>query len=131
MRYLPVTFLLLLLPLLASCEALFGPRACTLIGCTDGISVRVAELPQSVYTVELLLPDGEVLSMECLRSAAGVCASEVFFDGITPPELAVRLTTASGTRTETFRPTYVSHQPNGPGCSPICRQATITMALPQ
>jgi hypothetical protein len=29
-----------------------------------------------------------------------------------------------------FHPHYVSNQPNGPGCDPICRQATETWTVP-
>jgi hypothetical protein len=44
----------------------------------------------------------------------------------------VRVSLRSSTVTvarQDFQPAYVSNQPNGPGCDPICKQATATWTI--
>lgn len=117
--------LLLLLPLLAGCESIFAPRACTLIGCTDGLGVQLVDLPAGGYVLEVVLPGGATHTQECTHETH--CPTQVFFEGVTAEEFTLRLTTAAGTRSEQQRAVYSRHRPNGRGCPPVCWQAEVTM----
>jgi hypothetical protein len=127
MRGSRAVLLLFLLPLLASCEAIFSPRACTLIGCTDGLSVQLVDLPVGAYALEVLLPGGEIRTFECAQASA--CPAQLFFPGVAAEEITLRMTTEAGVRTETRRPVYSKLRPNGRGCPPVCWQAEMTMRL--
>jgi hypothetical protein len=129
MRWRCIALVVFLLPLLTSCEGIFPPGDCTLIGCTDGLGVRLAEAPQGPYTIEVQLPDGESRTFECRQ--AGQCPAVAFFPGITAEMVTLRLTTSAGTRTEAVRPTYTKQRPNGRRCPPECWQAEVTLRLPE
>jgi hypothetical protein len=126
MRWLFGGFLLLSPALLTSCSSLLDPRVCTQIGCADGIGVELIGLPAGPYTLELVLPSGEVHIVECPDSAQ---CPPAFVEGIRADEVVLRLTSAEGTQVETMNPVYTRHQPNGRGCPPICWQALVTMQV--
>jgi hypothetical protein len=122
-----------LLALAAGCDVLgIGSRHCTLIGCTDGITVHLTALPAGPYRVEILVgsgPGGLSYAYDCAGSSA--CLQDIFFPELVLDRIIVRVTTGLGTRdTEIPDPVYVTSQPNGPECSPTCRQATVTAQLP-
>ncbi|HVF59584.1 MAG TPA: hypothetical protein VNJ70_07235 [Thermoanaerobaculia bacterium] len=99
------------------------PKACTMIGCSDGITVVVENAPAPPYTVEVILPDGTSRTSRC--EAAPGCDAGLFFEGVTAEELTVRVTAGAGSSSEVVHPTYHVVQPNGPGCPPICKQARV------
>jgi hypothetical protein len=127
MRGSRAVLLLFFLPLLASCEAIFSPRACTLIGCTDGLTVQMVDLPVGACTLEVLLPGGEIRTFECAQASA--FPAHLFVPGVAAEEITLRVTTEAGVRTETGRPVYSKLRPNGRGCPPVCWQAEVTMRL--
>jgi hypothetical protein len=116
---------LLLVPILASCEGILPPRSCTLIGCSDGLSVQLVDLPPGAYTLEVVLTGGETHTVECAQ--ASDCPTHVFFPGVTAEELTLRLTTTTGSRVEVHPVVYTRQQPNGRSCPPVCWQAELTM----
>ena len=156
------------------------PRACTLIGCHDQLTVNVepssglfpagmhvltVEVPgQASRTCEVVFNPAPGNTAQAAKCSPGVRAiflqkqscttvqrggavgqvcepipgkfeEQIAIDG-TPGE--VRLTqTANGTTIldQRLSPTYVDTRPNGPGCEPVCRQATgnvtaVTSAAP-
>lgn len=100
-------------------------QACTLIGCSDGVTVTVENAPAAPYTIEVGLPDGSSRSTRC--EPTHDCAGGVFVEGVTGDRLAVRVTGANGTSTHTVTPRYAELTPNGPQCGPVCRQARVTV----
>ena len=98
-------------------------RACTLIGCSDGITVVVENAPAPPYTVEVVLPDGTSRTSRC--EAAPGCDAGLFVEGVTAEEVTVRVTAGAGSSSQVVRPSYETAQPNGPGCPPICKQARV------
>jgi hypothetical protein len=102
--------------------------ACTLIGCTDGLSVTVigTHLP-SPYTIEVHLPDGTVEARSCPNAAS--CGNTLFFDGITPSTALLRFVGGENAVERTVTPTYSTFRPNGRGCPPECRQGHATLQL--
>jgi hypothetical protein len=49
-----------------------------------------------------------------------------------PKTVNISLHTGAGiiVAQQTFQPQYTSSEPNGPGCAPICNQATVSWSLP-
>jgi len=49
----------------------------------------------------------------------------------TPKQLRFKLERDGATLVdETVEPSYQETRPNGPGCAPVCRQATVPLVLP-
>ena len=122
-----------LLALAAGCDVLgIGSTHCTLIGCTDGITVRLTALPTGPYRVEILVgsgPGGPSYAYDCAGGSA--CLQDIFFPELVLNSIIVRVTTPLGTRdTEIANPVYETSRPNGPDCPPLCRQASVTAQLP-
>ena len=112
--------------LLTECAPMSPPaRACTLIGCTDGLTVELTGTPAGAYRVELEVP-GEAQRRVVRCDSPGACGP-VFFE-VTPAVATVHVVTAAGTRSQEVRPAYQVNQPNGPDCPPRCRQARVTVA---
>ena len=103
-------------------------RACTMIGCEDGLTVAVEGTPDSAYRLEIRAPGEEIRVQECPSPAE---CGQVFLVGFLPEEVTVELVTESGERsTRTVRPEIETVQPNGPDCPPTCRQARVTVPWP-
>ena len=112
-----------------------GPRdgkECTLIGCNSGLTVHLNAKPTGTYKVEVfaLSPNQQpVYVYEC--SVASSCQQDIFFSGLIVSHPFVRITTSIGTKTvEIPSVNYVTSRPNGPGCDPECRQATVNVDIP-
>lgn len=132
-------------------------RACTQIGCQDGLVIRVlpAEAwPHGEYrfdieqdgarvvcTGTLPLPscDRRALACDaaepvitesgCALEPAAHAFGDVMF-ATTPAEVAV-VVTRDGKQVGAgrWRPVYQTIQPNGPGCEPICTNAAVELVL--
>lgn len=101
-----------------------GPQGCTLIGCSDGIAIDIDGIVSAQVTVEILV-DGVVVGQTLCATSQGNCL--VVLEDFVPDELTVRVTGVDSSAEETFTPTYMENQPNGPDCPPICLQALIEM----
>lgn len=133
-----------------------GERACTEIGCTDGLHVTfdadtawpegsyrfVIEADDSVATCEGKLPllscaDGPSVRCDAQgvmigESGCALPAGQHGFSGIDLPDAPTKVTLRverDGVvlADETIAPSYTRTQPNGPGCPPVCHQAGHTM----
>jgi hypothetical protein len=131
-------------------------RACTAIGCQNGLAVQFSRPLREAgsYTLSLEL-DGELTSCQTalpFASCAGgpVCASskvlleqsgcalpanshEIVGLRVTSVTRAVRIRIerdGAEIASQDFAPSYVRSQPNGEGCEPICEQASVTLAVP-
>ena len=112
-----------------------GPRedkVCTLIGCNSGLTVHLNAKPAGTYKVEVfaLSPNQQpVYVYECSNAAS--CQQDIFFASLIADHPFVRVTTSTGTKTtEVVTVNYVTSRPNGPGCDPECRQATVNVDIP-
>lgn len=144
-------------PALADMEVDSG-RICTMIGCLDGLRValeRDAPWPAGSYRFELRL-DGDLVTCEgvlplgpcgeagvtcsdpevavsttgCARPPAEHGFPDVTFGAHLPATVEITVERdgtplASGR----FTPTYRASQPNGPGCAPLCCQASEELAV--
>ena len=124
---------LLAFTLATGCDALgVGDKACTEIGCSDGITVHLPAVPTGPYRVEILVgsgPSGVSYAYEC--AGGPTCQQDIFFPELVLDRIIVKVTSPLGSRlTEISNPVYVTSQPNGPDCPPLCRQATVTAQLP-
>jgi hypothetical protein len=110
----------------AGCDNPFG--SCTLIGCSSGIRLTFDSTPPAGTIVELEATSGFPWRVEC-----GVdwnCEFDLRFDDFMPDHVTVRVVTPTGEVSQFLSPDYRDHQPNGRGCGPTCRIATIELALP-
>ncbi len=122
-------------------------RACTLVGCWAGLIVELEPEISSTYDVELSI-DGATSSFTCAMDqevwqVADVTGAVPFFepwctgagfsllDGYQSPPRAVRVTVVAQdgnwTGSNSEEPEFKKDQPNGPGCPPVCRAATLTI----
>jgi hypothetical protein len=153
-----IQFTLVTFVLASACAGSDGPspRACTGIGCVDGLSVDFSRpLRESgAYRITLEL-DGERVTCEATLpfascSADGGCSSPdvlLLRSGCALPAQAHELTgiqvksapvrarivverAGVAVADEEFAPSYVRSQPNGEGCGPICEQARVSLAVP-
>jgi pimeloyl-ACP methyl ester carboxylesterase len=133
-----------------------GMRACTEIGCVDGLSLPFSrpfrepgsyrltlELDGASVTCQATLPfagctgGGSCSAPQVLLEQSG-CAlpsSEHTLTGLritsTPANVRVRVDRdGAPVATGDFSPTYTRSQPNGEGCPPICQQASATLVVP-
>jgi hypothetical protein len=109
-----------------SCDEIFDNKACTLIGCVDGLSVAIPSNAQLPYTVTLQAPGVASVSVQC--TSANGCGTNVFFENQTPATVTVTITWQGTTLTKQFTPVYKESQPNGEDCPPVCRQATVSFS---
>ena len=124
----PIVMAGVIIAAVPGCSNPFGGRACTLIGCDDGITVTFDAPPPHGTLVELDGSSGVPWRVEC-----GVdwnCDAGIFFSDFTPDHISVRVVTPAGEAMESFQLTYQEFQPNGDGCPPTCRTATVAMGLP-
>ena len=116
---------------LAGCN-FTGLHACTLIGCQNGLTVRLSATPAAPFRVELRVTSSTsqpVYVYDC--SNVERCAQGVFFPDFSGEQAFVSVVTDAGTRTtEITRIQYRVSRPNGPNCPPECRQATVTADVP-
>ena len=114
------------LVLLASCNPI--TQTCTLIGCEDGLAVRLSGVPAGAYRVEAW---SELrIAPQVFECGAGETCPPVFFPGFQGNDVTVRVTTAAGVRTQSFADVeYEPLYPNGRRCGGACRQATVTVPL--
>ena len=106
----------------AACSAPVPPRACTEIGCDSGITLEfTGTLPES-FTVTARVDGQVVATVQC--NAQRACP-QAFLAGVTAPRVEIHVTgTGLDVRRE-VTPSYVTTQPNGPGCPPTCTQARV------
>lgn len=103
------------------------PRACTQIGCSDGLTVQVAGTTPQTFTVEAIAPGVEPRIAQSPGGQSG--SSQFFFEDSTPEEVTIRITWNGGSVTETFRPSYETVRPNGPNCPPECQQGRVLITV--
>jgi hypothetical protein len=120
-----------LLTLILSACGIFDPSGCTLIGCYDGLTIHLTALPNGPYRVEIFVVAPGLQPSHVYDCPTGQCGQNLTFPDLNPDRAWVRVTTAAGERTIEFSSiVYEAHRPNGPDCSPTCRQATLTVDIP-
>ncbi|MCB9565764.1 MAG: hypothetical protein H6710_00800 [Myxococcales bacterium] len=135
------------------------PRACTEIGCMDGLRIALepsSGMPAGAYVIDLeidgaatrcegnlpLKPCEEGSSVTCSSDAVVVeesgCAmapeaqalSGILFESARPKDVKVTIRRDGEVVAEAeLSPEYRRLEPNGPGCPPICEQAEATLTL--
>jgi hypothetical protein len=135
------------------------PRACTEIGCVDGLHVELtpgSRWPAGRYRIDVEA-DGAAQSCEavlplkaCDAGPSAQCSgaalatigesgcalppadhglSDINFSGA-PKRVHVRITRdGAAIADKDISPTYKRLQPNGPGCEPVCSSASEGIAL--
>ena len=115
---------------LSGCS-IFGPEACTLVGCINGLTVRLTSLPTEPYSVELRVPGAEqpFYAYEC--DGGSSCRQAIHSPLLSLSHILVRVTTVAGSLdTEVPNVDYIKTYPNGRDCPPPCLYATVTAEVP-
>jgi hypothetical protein len=101
---------------------------CTLIGCDSGLALRFPTPPTAPFHVEATSPDSGPRSYDCSNNTG--CLFGTNIPDYLPETVTLVVTYQGRTSTTIVRPAYEVSRPNGKGCGPLCRQATITLPLP-
>jgi hypothetical protein len=110
----------------AACETPTG-AACTLIGCSDGLTVEVHATSGMRVEVKASAAGDEMRTGTCTVLPSGTCT--VRFDDFKPESVSLVVSSEGQPATVTVTPTYEVVQPNGPDCPPACHQATVSVEL--
>lgn len=111
---------------LAGCDDTTS-QACTEIGCSDGLRVTLRQAPGVELQVVASTGAGDERTGTCVVEPDGSC--EVRFYDFVPEEVTIAVFGGDQPVSVTLQPAYGELQPNGPGCPPICRQATVELNL--
>ena len=103
-------------------------RLCSDVGCVSGLHVTFDGRPDSGIVVQAEVPGGSPWRVEC--GVDQPCQNGVFFPGLRADRLSVRISSPAGEVVHEIRPEYAENRPNGPGCEPVCFNATAQLALP-
>ncbi|MEZ0372024.1 MAG: hypothetical protein ACAI44_23235 [Candidatus Sericytochromatia bacterium] len=127
MRILLITFTAL--GLLSACTP---EKACTLIGCVDGLNITLKGQVAQSYTLKLKVQGQPDQNLSCPEGTSGhICFpnGSVFVNNYTPQSVEITYTAGEKTVTKKFNPSYSTSNPNGPDCGPTCKQARIELEV--
>ena len=108
---------------------------CNARGCSGALIVRA--LADSMPTHAQLVVGGEVLDCKSGSATNAPCeirevdgAIEFTFENQSPAKATVRILDESGALllTEDVEPEYRDYEPNGEGCDPVCKLATVELS---
>ncbi len=140
----------LMMLVLADASLMSGCQNCTAIGCVDDSLIEVRSSTNSFadgsyeMSVEgdnltgscnFVLKDGAMVasSAKCSGSLTGVSSQAnkwTYTLQGSPSTFKVVLKVDSQVKLEqTVEPTYQESQPNGAGCPPVCKNATVSLSL--
>ena len=120
------SFMPLLLLALAGCEAITG-GGCTLIGCINGLGVKLDDPPAGAFRIEVRSPGGGAATYSVNCASAVQCGGgRAYFADYMPPQVEITVVSDAGSVKRQVEPRYVESRPNGDGCGPVCRQATVS-----
>lgn len=116
--------------ILGSCSFLnsSGPIACTKIGCSDGIALKLSSSLPTSSTIEIITESGTLKTLSCDQ---GFCTGNfVMIEGITPEQFTIKISNNGAVLHESsHQPTYTINKPNGPDCPPDCKQTELNIAV--
>lgn len=111
--------------LVSACEGSgTAPRVCTLIGCSSGTRIILENRPTQSYRIEVFSGSstGPKYGFQCDNP---ISCGDAFFPDFTPYRVFVDVILGSSQERYEVIPNYTESRPNGAGCDPLCRQATI------
>lgn len=109
---------------LSGCDSVLFTGDCTLIGCSDGLTVVLANPPAGAFAVEVRVPGAPVQRRECESVAR---CGPLFFANVVEVSATIAIITSGGEVIRDVRPQYSRVRPNGPDCEPACLQAQVTV----
>jgi hypothetical protein len=138
--------LILTTVLLCGCKLQLLPtltRSCPVMGCDSGLTLYYSGSIPGDYVLEAVTPEGKKMEVHCVdgvgqypegffsQNSYPICRpSKVEFFHFSPAEVTITLKWGDDQVSQTFKPTYTSYYPNGPGCAPACPRGQITFAMP-
>ncbi len=113
----------LIVGLISSCSE----RACTEIGCVNGLVLNF-DLEEGTLAEVTLANNSNEEMLEC-GGIQSDCGATMIFDSFFPSSMHVILTKDSMVVSDyTQAIEFSDSQPNGPGCEPTCTQASVTIS---
>jgi hypothetical protein len=100
-------------------------QVCTLIGCNPGLAIEVTGTISGRTTVEVTASGQTPRSFEC--NPGQICRG--FLENFMPSQATVTVRLPDRTVQRNVTPQYRDVRPNGPNCDPVCRQATVQVAI--
>jgi len=108
-------------------EIFGGGPVCTLMGCSDGVTViLLGELPES-YSITLEAHGMEPQQIEI--ETGELFSGRHFFGEITSEQIHVTIDTGEKIISQSFEPDFSKYRPNGHRCPPTCLQADLEFYL--
>jgi hypothetical protein len=108
-------------------------QSCTLIGCSSGLNLNLTGKVPNTFELELIPSIGEKRLVQCPAGGSGtICLGEkaILIQNFTPEEVAITVSYDGKKVTQNFVPSYSDSRPNGPNCEPACKQAQLTINIP-
>lgn len=119
--------------------------ACTLVGCSDTLSVSLQGQLLRDFTVEVVSEEVGVRQVRRVHCIDGVKQDEsgasrvddsdcfpsaVVFTDLAPAQATVTVEWEGGRVSDTVQPKYQVERPNGPNCPGECRVGGVVLTLP-
>ena len=132
-----VALVVALAGLLSACSSEDGDNnlPCTLIGCTDQVTLRALDPAGNVVVKVqgIVIADGKTIAVNCLSGTGGpdyFCSPGGVVVATGATSLVVNLSSGDlGVTALVVTPSYVTTRPNGPKCDPVCKQAVVNVQL--
>lgn len=116
-----------------------GPKACTEIGCSDGVFLTIvgpSDQPVTSFSGEVTIGD-KTIALSCTSTNSGgddyFCGGNLLEITVTEGDAVTVDLTSTDDPSLGFSGTiplqFEEVQPNGEGCDPTCRQANATVTL--
>ncbi|HEY0674163.1 MAG TPA: hypothetical protein VGD27_17945 [Longimicrobiales bacterium] len=118
-------FLLSLIVVCAACSSNEVVRACTEIGCSNGLAIEVSSGLQQAITVHVRSGTQTLHTFRCEPNQP----CQAFVADQTPAQVTIVVDAPEGELSKTYQPEYRTNRPNGPDCPPECRQATVRLSV--
>lgn len=118
-------------------------RTCTLVNCSDTLSLNLVDAIPSDYTLAVIAPDGTNEQVHCVDGITrpdtqAESAHEpkcrpwgVSFTDFAPDSVTITLKWNGNEVTMMLEPEYELHWPNGPDCEPECRIGAAILNVPE
>lgn len=114
--------------LISSCSSGNQGQVCTLIGCSNGLTVNLKGTVPASYKLAVKSNGQEIASKECNETTQ--CGTSISFDNIENTAITLELTpSGAAAKSQDFTVEYKDLKPNGESCPPVCKRGTVEFTI--